>query len=67
MKKLLIILFMGSILAACGDSRSRTSDVNEDQNMEENSNEVISPDVESDSLGTMNVDTLSSNTQDSIR
>jgi len=69
MKKLLIILFMGTMLAACGDSaKSRTSDVNEDQNVEENSGEVVSPQIESDSLRGMDVDSLSSPVpQDSIR
>lgn len=67
MKKVLVILFMGTILASCGDSKSRTSDVNDEQNMEENSGEIISPEIESDSLGTMESDTLSSGSQDSIR
>jgi hypothetical protein len=54
MKKLLVIVFMATMFAACGDNKSRTSDVNSEENTEQ-SNELATPDttgMEMDSLST---------------
>jgi hypothetical protein len=67
MKKLIVILFAAGMLAACGDgAKNRTSGANTDENVEENSGEVLSP--ETDEMDSMNVDTLSTPAPgDSIR
>jgi hypothetical protein len=57
MKKLIVILFAAGMLAACGDSANRTSGTNTDENVEENSGEILSP--ETNEADSMNVDTLS--------
>ena len=66
MKKLIVILFAAGMLAACGDGTNRTSGANTDENVEENSGEVLSPEV--DEADSMNIDTLSNTAPaDSIR
>jgi hypothetical protein len=60
MKKLLVIICMATMLAACGENKSRTSDVNSEDNVEE-SNEVATPDttgMETDSLSMQPQDTI---------
>ena len=66
MKKLIVILFAAGMLSACGDGTNRTSGANTDENIEENSGEVLSP--ATDDVDSMNVDTLSyPSPADSIR
>lgn len=63
MKKLLVVFCMAALLAACGESKNRTSE-SDAENTEENSGEVATP-LE-DSTNTMEVDTVSTPT-DSIQ
>jgi hypothetical protein len=57
MKKVLMILGMAAIMAACGD-KSQNSGMNSGENTEENAGEVASPALE-DTTSTMESDTLS--------
>jgi len=58
MKKLLFALGFATILLACGESSKNQSGMTE-ENAEENSGEVISPDMEADSTGGFEMDTVS--------
>jgi hypothetical protein len=57
MKKVLMILGMAAIMAACGD-KSQNSGMNSEENADENAGEVVAPQSE-DTTGTMETDTLS--------
>lgn len=58
MKKVLLIIGMAAMLAACDSGKNQNSSgMNSEDNMEENSGEAISP-LE-DSAGGMEVDTVS--------
>jgi hypothetical protein len=59
MRKLLFIFCMTAMLAACGDGKNRTTDVDSNESVEENAGETVSPALEdsasmqeTDSLGT---------------
>jgi hypothetical protein len=67
MKKLLVILFAAGMLVSCGDgAKNSTSGANTDENVEDNSGEIVTP--QDDSVGVMDSDTLSSPMEtDSIR
>lgn len=58
MKKLLFALGFATILVACGESSKNQSGMTED-NVEENSGEVVTPQMEADSTDGFQVDTLS--------
>lgn len=62
MKKLLVMFFMVTMLAACGDNKSNTSDVNSQDNTEENASDVATPDTTNTQL-----DSAGMQSQDSIR
>ncbi len=68
MRKLLFIFCMTAMLAACGDGKNRTSDVNSDESVEENAGETVSPALE-DSASMQETDTLGTELQkgDSIQ
>lgn len=57
MKKLIVILFAAGMMASCGDGSNRTSGANTDENVEENSGDVLSP--ETNEADSMDIDTLS--------
>lgn len=59
MKKVLLIIGMAAMMAACDGAKTNNSGMNSEDNMEENSGEAISPQLE-DSAGRMEVDTVSS-------
>ena len=60
MKKVLLIIGMAAMLAACDSGKNQNpSGMNSEDNLEENSGEAISPQLE-DSAGRMEVDTVSS-------
>jgi hypothetical protein len=67
MKNLLVILFAAGMLVSCGDGAKNSAGANTDENIEDNSGEIATPQLE-DSVGGMDVDTLSAPMQtDSIR
>jgi hypothetical protein len=59
MKKVLLIIGMAAMMAACDGAKNQNSGMNSEDNVEENSGEAISPQLE-DSAGRMEVDTVSS-------
>ena len=60
MKKLIFALGLATIMVACGESSKNRSEMTE-ENVEENSGEVISPDMEADSTDGFQMDTVSTN------
>jgi ABC-type metal ion transport system substrate-binding protein len=58
MKKLLFALGFATIMVACGESSKNQSGMTE-ENAEENADELASPDMEADSAGGFQMDTVS--------